>query len=208
MSVESLSAVLHHSRAKGTAKLVAVGIANHDGDGGAWPTVSTLARYANCDARSVQRALSKLSELGELTITQQGGGTAGLADHERPNLYHLHVSCPPWCDRSTQHRDTRQTRQSNLRGLPGDISATPRRQRQGVGVTPASLGGVTPAPPKPPTQPDPTSVSAQVAAAREAERVSCETCHAPDWPTCKARQVKLAPGDQHSYRAKVRRASA
>lgn len=166
MSVESLAAVLHHSRAKGTAKLIMVGIANHDGDGGAWPTVRTLARYANVDARNVQRSLEKLVSIGELVIHVQAGGTAGIADHERPNRYDVLVTCPPWCDRTTQHRDTRVTRQSNLRGLP-ELSTTPRRQRHRV--APASPGGVAPASPKPSTKPDPTEVGTHLPPARVAE---------------------------------------
>ena len=69
-----MSLVLHHSKSKGTAKLVLLGIANHEGDGGAWPSVATLMRYANMDRRSVQRAIQKLVEIGELQVLKQKGG--------------------------------------------------------------------------------------------------------------------------------------
>lgn len=108
MSVESIAIALHHSRATGTAKLVLIGIANHDGDGGAWPSVSTLARYANVTPRNVQKALDKLEQLHEVRRMIQAGGTQETANHERPNRYLFTLQCPPDCDRSTHHRTRRQ----------------------------------------------------------------------------------------------------
>ena len=64
MSVEAISLVLNHSKAKGTAKVVLIGIANHDGDGGSWPSHETLARYAQVDERNVRDAIKKLVDLG------------------------------------------------------------------------------------------------------------------------------------------------
>lgn len=104
MSVESLSIALHHSRATGTAKIVLIGIANHDGDGGAWPAVATLAKYANTTARNVQKALTRLEELGEIKRRIQGGGNWQTADHMRPNLYEFRLRCPASCDRTRSHR--------------------------------------------------------------------------------------------------------
>ena len=130
-----MAAVLHHSRAKGTAKLVLLGIANHDGDGGAYPAVSTLARYANTHERTVQRAIDQLVARGELRRELQAGGSREMPDHDRPNRYHVLVSCPPWCDRTSQHRDTRERRQPGLwtKGVastpPGGASATPPRRQ-------------------------------------------------------------------------------
>lgn len=206
MSVETLAAVLHHSRARGAAKLVLIGIANHDGDGGAWPAVTTLAKYANVDVRSVQRALQKLVSLGELVIELQAGGDRDTPDHSRPNRYLVAVSCPPWCDRTHQHRDTRETRQARLstgvtpvsppQRVGGDASVT-------GGVTPVSPGGVTPVSPKPSLEPDTNQVSAQVQYARE----SCAECSARDELVCRERQRKLAPPDRHTYRPVVRRAT-
>jgi hypothetical protein len=155
MSVEALSIVLHHSKARGTAKLVLLGIANHHGDGGAWPSVDTLARYANTTERSVQRALDTLVGTGELERFVQGGGLADWDDYTRPNRYVVRVTCPPWCDRTMAHRDTRKRsgRQARLPvagpvDKPGDASVT-RSPKQGEGVTPVSPGGVTPVSPKP-----------------------------------------------------------
>lgn len=131
MSVESLAAVLHHSRARGTVKLVMVGIANHDGDGGSYPAVSTLARYANCEPRTVQRALERLVSLGELAVEVQEGGSRDVPDHRRPNRYHVRVACPPWCDRTTQHRDTRESRQANLELSTRVTALSPHRRGRG-----------------------------------------------------------------------------
>jgi hypothetical protein len=109
MSVESMAIVLHHSRAKGTAKLILLGIANHDGDGGAWPSVNTLAKYANCSRTQVQRSLTQLEALNEVTRYVQAGGDHRHAEHERPNRYSIRLRCPADCDRSSSHRTSRET---------------------------------------------------------------------------------------------------
>jgi hypothetical protein len=108
LSVEAIAIALHHSKAKGTAKLVLLGIANHDGDGGAWPSKATLAKYANVDQRNVDRAIKTLVSLAEIRVGISAGGRSNTPDYLRPNLYHFLVECPPYCDRSRQHRDTRK----------------------------------------------------------------------------------------------------
>lgn len=107
MSIESVAIALHHSRSKGTTKLVLIGIANHDGDGGAWPSVRTLAKYAACSESQVQRATAKLAELGEIRIHRQGGGNRDMQDWRRPNRYDVLLSCPSDCDRTKNHRTIR-----------------------------------------------------------------------------------------------------
>lgn len=104
MSVEAITVVLHHSRARGTAKLVLLGIANHDGDGGAWPSIETLCRYAGVSRRNVQKALDDLEGLGEIKRHRQAGGNGAIPEHLRPNLYEVRLSCPPDCDRTRHHR--------------------------------------------------------------------------------------------------------
>lgn len=106
MSVESLAIALHHSRAQGTARLVLIGIANHDGDNGAWPSLSTLAKYAGGVAeRTVTRALRELEQLGEIRTMKNAGGLASTRPDQRPNLYHFLLRCPNGCDRTSAHRD-------------------------------------------------------------------------------------------------------
>jgi hypothetical protein len=92
MSVEAISAALPRRGLTPTQKLVLIGIANHDGDGGAWPSVSTLSNYAECSVRQVQRALADLVEMGLVEREVNGGGTKRTPDHTRPNLYRLHLS--------------------------------------------------------------------------------------------------------------------
>lgn len=104
MSIESVAIALHHSQAKGTTKLVLLGIANHDGDGGAFPKVATLAKYANIHPRRIVEHIAKLGELGEIVIHEQEGGTRRTVDALRPNMYEFVLECPADCDRSKHHR--------------------------------------------------------------------------------------------------------
>lgn len=182
MSVESLAAVLHHSRATGTAKLVLIGIANHDGDGGAWPTLGTLGRYANVQPRNVRKALGTLQSLGEIRVHLQAGGTAELPDFQRPNRYDVLVSCPPWCDRTTQHRDTR-ARQSPLWTNPRTDATPPDGcdPRGETDATPAPRSESSPKPSIEPTLntaasvPAPTTARARELAAYPSREV-CDVC--------------------------------
>jgi hypothetical protein len=88
MSIEAVSLVLNNSRATGRAKLVLLGIANHLGDQGAWPSISTLARYANSSERSVKRDIQELVELGELKVELQNAPTK---TQYKTNLYWITI---------------------------------------------------------------------------------------------------------------------
>jgi hypothetical protein len=88
MSIEAVSLVLNQSKATGRAKLVLLGIANHLGDQGAWPSISTLARYANASERSVKRDIQELVELGELKVELQNAPTR---TQYKTNLYWLTI---------------------------------------------------------------------------------------------------------------------
>lgn len=157
-----MALVLHHSRARGTAKLVLIGIANHDGDGGAWPSIATLARYAGCSDRAVQRALRELLTLREVAVYRQEGGPQNMAPRARPNRYDVLVTCPPGCDRTKHHKVKPDDPEDPGPGLftaggePGDnppdrvdAGVTPPPARGDAGVTP----GVTLVSPEPPTNP-------------------------------------------------------
>ena len=89
MSVEMISLVLNNSRADGRAKLVLIGIANHHGDNGAWPSIATLARYANASERSIQRDIKHLQDLGELVVEVHGGESKG---QYKSNKYWISIS--------------------------------------------------------------------------------------------------------------------
>lgn len=123
-----MAIALHHSEATGSAKVVLLGIANHDGDGGSYPSVETLAKYARFkgwDAeplddskeakraadkqrdnakKSAREAVRKLEAMGEIEVIVNGGGSARTPHHERPNLHIIKLKCPANCDRSAQHR--------------------------------------------------------------------------------------------------------
>jgi hypothetical protein len=187
VSVEALAVVLHHSKAKGTHKLVLLGIANHAGDGGAWPTIETLAHYANVEPRSVQKALQRLVSMGEVRIHRQAGGTYDMDDYRRPNRFDVLVECPPSCDRSMQHRDDRRRKrggQSALwinplsAGTPGELADTPP---------------LSPASPKPELQPSMNSGSVALPKQQTARELHpCKSCGQP----------KAHPwhsGDDHPY---------
>jgi hypothetical protein len=96
MSIESMSLALNlvDDRLTPTDKLLLVGIANHDGDGGAWPSMATLARYCGIEVRSVRKRLAFIEELGYVRREVGAGGTSKTPDHSRPTLYHLHLAPP------------------------------------------------------------------------------------------------------------------
>jgi hypothetical protein len=104
MSIEAVNAVMHHSKATGTDKLILIGIAWHigpDPEDGCWPRISKLAKYANTTERSVQRSLTKLIEMGEIERVLNGG----LArTGKKPNCFYLLVNCPPGCSSFPQHK--------------------------------------------------------------------------------------------------------
>jgi hypothetical protein len=88
MSIEAMNLVLNYSKATGRAKLVLLGIANHFGDNGAWPSIETLARYANASERSVKRDIQELVELGELVVEVN---SAPMKSQYKTNLYWINV---------------------------------------------------------------------------------------------------------------------
>jgi len=88
MSIEAVSLVLNKSKAQGRAKLVLLGIANHLGDHGAWPSIATLARYANASERSVKRDIQELIALGELQVDKQA---APINQQYKTNLYWITI---------------------------------------------------------------------------------------------------------------------
>lgn len=133
MSVESLTKALNHPGVSPAERLVLVGIANHDGDGGAWPSMHTLARYCCVEVRSVQRTMERLVERGLVTVLPQAGGNSDTRPDRRPNRYLLHL-------------DER-----------GDADVAPRGERGDAGDT----NGVTPTSPEPSLEPSNTPLPPQ-----------------------------------------------
>lgn len=128
MTVEKMATVLHHATIGGSAKLVLLGIANHDGDGGAWPSISTLAKYASVNRRHVQRILRQLETDGLITTFERDGIT---------NLYRVTIECPDDCSGGSQHKKRGGDIQTT-----GDIQTAPGGDIQ-------TTGGATHRPPEP-----------------------------------------------------------
>jgi hypothetical protein len=159
VSIEHMAVVLHHSRAKGTDKLILLGIANHEGDGGAHPGVPTLARYANVAESSAREAVRRLEASGEVEVVIGGGPL--MPNGGRTNAYRVLVVCPPECDRSPHHRLSTPTGPP-VGGQPVD-NGDPHRS---TGATPHRSTGGEPSKnhprttPQPPTAPElPESVA-------------------------------------------------
>ncbi len=208
MSVESMASVLHHSRAKGTAKLVLVGIANHDGDGGAWPAISTLMVYGGfVDRSTVKRAIRGLVKLGEVRVHLQAGGPRDMEDHDRPNRYDVLVECPEGCDRTTKHK----ARKGWKREPDGTYVRTDTEDSPlwiTGGGTDAPGGGGAPPPgastrPEPSiNQPTPTNDDESVTGPRArgvGDTPPCRLCSAPNLTVCRERDAKVRIDLRHDY---------
>ena len=102
MSSEAISAVLHHSKATPTAKLVLLAIAYHENDTGAWMSQATLARLCNMSERTIRRHIQELRDLYEIDIIANDGAGHGA---RMTNRYFIILECPSTCDRSFSHKE-------------------------------------------------------------------------------------------------------
>lgn len=193
-----MAIALHHSRAKGSTKLLLVGIANHDGDGGAMVGMARLATYAGVEVRQARKGIRRLEALGEVRTHVQAGSLEYLEDHEQPNRYDFLLECPVWCDRSRKHRDTRKSY-----ARPADPEATtglwknPRSSR--TPPVPQDRGAPVPENPQTGLRTQPTTRGASTTGQARPSTPPCVECSAPDLDTCIARQAKLHPDDRHAY---------
>ena len=125
MSVEAMTLVLHHAKASGNAQMVLMGIANHQGDGGAWPSIATLAKYTKLSERRVQQIIRDLEVAGELIIHTKSGATTATG---ATNLYFVNIACPSDCDGTTNHRQ--RVKSPTVRGegdcTPGVKAVSPK----------------------------------------------------------------------------------
>lgn len=75
MSIETVKAVLDHSRAKGAARIVLFVLAEcANRDGLCWPAVPTIAKKSNCARSSVHLALDWLKDAGEIEVARDEPG--------------------------------------------------------------------------------------------------------------------------------------
>ena len=79
-----MNAVWKNSKADGRARLVLLAIADHQGEIGAWPSISTLAKMVNSSERSMQRDIQHLQAIGELRVEVQNAPTK---TQYKSNLY-------------------------------------------------------------------------------------------------------------------------
>lgn len=179
MSIESVAIVLHHSRAKGSDKLVLLGIANHDGDGGAWPSVATLARYANVEERAVQRSLKRLEGLGEVSIHVKGGGPSGIPEWKRTNRYDVLVACPATCDRTRNHRHVPLPEAHADLWINPPSSTTPGVVHDTTPVSPTTPPPVSPTTPEPSIEPTSNSSTPETSEPQTARDPRCRVCLRP-----------------------------
>jgi len=95
MSVQAMSWVFDHSKAKSGSLVVLLCIANHaHADGrGAWPSIQTLARESRLSDRQVQHCIRQLEKSGELK-TEKGAGPNGTNLYSLP-LFRGEIFSPP-----------------------------------------------------------------------------------------------------------------
>ena len=105
MSLESTALVWAHSKATGSALLALLAIADHDGDGGSWPAMETIAHRARVSREGARKIVRRLEEMGEIVTERNGGGGLRTAAHMRTNRYEITIECPPTCDHSARHRE-------------------------------------------------------------------------------------------------------
>ncbi len=145
----------YHSQADASARLVLLAIADHDGEGGAWPSIATLARMTRLSPSTVRRSIKALVGLGEVTVHLQEGGTSRTPDGRRPNRYEVTLACPPSCDGTARHACAECAgRGTHTEGCHGDRGVTRDTPTPVTGDTPTPVTAVTPEPPKEsPTEP-------------------------------------------------------
>ncbi len=122
MSVKAMSWVWEHSRAKGSARLVLLALADHAGaDGGdAYPSIRRLSQRCGIGERTVQEALQALVALGEIEV-EANAGPRGVNRYRLtmpPQIPHPADSAP---------RNLSQGPPQNTAPAPADSAPEPSR---------------------------------------------------------------------------------
>lgn len=203
MSFEAMTVVLNHSRSKGTDRNVLIGIANHMGDGGAWPSIATLCRYAGgVEERTVQRSIAALVKLGELAVYPQQGGNRATPNGRRTNRYEVLIACPFNCDRTMNHRLIELPVTQDALWITPPTPTSPGDAHVGGGVTSTSGVGVTSTSPEPVLRTSSTPVGEDLTVPRATAMPHCGECFL-SYDECTAR----ARVNGHDYSPRRRRPS-
>lgn len=116
MSNAATGIAWHHSAAPTqTTKLILIKIADMNGDGGAWPSMDTLAQAAMVTKDAARKAVRQLEALGEIRTHLNEGGGLRTQKHMRTNVYEFLLRCPWYCDGSARHLDLRDEKNANFR---------------------------------------------------------------------------------------------
>lgn len=130
MSIEATSWALNvETVPDSTARVVLLGLANHAGRDGsaAWPSVATLAEYAVCSTRTVQRKLRELETRG---LVRKGDQrlVSHLSADRRPIVYDLPIGVS-FCRPAAEDGVTPVTQRGDTAGTDGVTPVSPKPSR-------------------------------------------------------------------------------
>lgn len=121
MSIKCQTRVWESSRAKGSALLLLLAIAEHahDDGSGAWPSQDRLAKRTRMSVRQVRRLMEVLEQSGELAITRRPGTTdlLSVVVNGADNLSGVDVA--------ESGQNVRPTPDTATSDHPGHLGATP-----------------------------------------------------------------------------------
>lgn len=153
MSIEALTYVLGLDVGDSTRKLVLVGLANHAHRDGttSWATAETVATYANCSARTVQRHIGRLLVDGYIREGDQSALPDSIRRDRRPIVYDVALTetdRAAWAAQQQVGRRAQSTQFGRLAVIArGDIAVSPRSERgddlsprPGVNLSPREPG--------------------------------------------------------------------
>lgn len=177
MSVKAISWVFEHSRSRGIDRLVLLALADAANDQGtAWPSLTTIARKAGIDRRTVSRTIARLVELGELR-RHPASGQSGVGG--RSNLYDVVMEQGQSAPASPVGDESEQGH-----GAPTKQGRSAPRGRESLGAESPQVGAESPlsrgtAPPNP-LEPSEPSAGRARAGAREAKPKKTRATPPPD----------------------------
>lgn len=127
MSVQALAWVFEHSQAELADRLVLLAIANHADNHNwtAWPSITQIGHEAKVSRATVYRALTNLTTLGELHITNHGRGRGNR------NHYRIPQRSQPETQTATKRSqpETKKVSSTHKKGLTSETRTISNHQR-------------------------------------------------------------------------------